>query len=81
MLLNCSIVAGAWLVITPLPQIGVGLVDSFTITAAGTLPLQWALEASSDLQHWQTITTGINSPLNYIVSNGPRVQFYRLKGL
>jgi hypothetical protein len=57
-----------------------GFPRSFALSAIGTLPLSWAVEASTDLKTWRTIGWGTNALLNMplVVSPKPSM-FFRLK--
>ncbi len=56
-----------------------GLTGVFSITASGAIPPAWALEASSDLRAWGTLTTGSNSAVNVTVAISPKPRlFFRL---
>ena len=56
------------------------LPNSFSITSAGA-PANWTLQASDDMQTWNTFETGTNSAVHaaVIVSKAPRM-FFRLRG-
>lgn len=59
-----------------------GAVTALNITANGTVPAQWALQASSDLKNWTTIALGTNTAVNLSVPVNSAVpaQFFRLEG-
>jgi hypothetical protein len=53
---------------------------SVTITATGATPAQWALESSSDLKTWTTVTEGTNPQVNVsLVVTGTSARFFRLR--
>jgi len=53
---------------------------SVTITATGATPAQWALESSSDLKTWTTVTEGTNPQVNVsLVVTGTPARFFRLR--
>lgn len=55
---------------------------ALTITAAGSVPAQWALQCSTNLQSWVTCASGSNVPVNFQVTDVTAPQnFYRLIGL
>jgi hypothetical protein len=57
---------------------GVALI---AITAAGTVPSQWAVESSPDLKTWVIVSEGNNSDVNISipVDTGVPSQFFRLR--
>ena len=57
-----------------------GVTTAVRITASGAVPERWALQASSDLASWATLTRGTNSPVNVSapISSAAR-RFFRLK--
>lgn len=61
------------------PTPAAGLPNVFSVTASGAVPAAWALEASTDLQTWGTVTTGSNSAVNVTVVVSPKPKlFFRL---
>jgi hypothetical protein len=61
------------------PQSAGGLTGVFSITASGAVPASWALEGSSDLQTWGTLTTGSDPAVNVTVVVSPKPKlFFRL---
>ena len=56
-----------------------GLPNVFSVTASGAIPQTWALEASTDLHSWGTVTTGSNTTVNVTVAVSPNPKmFFRL---
>jgi hypothetical protein len=56
-----------------------GSVTGITITATGTIPSQWMIEASSDLVNWVTVYSGENSSVNVTIPvTAAPAQFFRL---
>lgn len=56
-----------------------GLESVFAVSAGGTLPPTWSLEASTDLQVWNPLLTSSDTSLNatVVVAQNPRL-FFRL---
>ena len=56
-----------------------GELSGMFITASGAVPAAWALEGSTDLQRWKTLTIGSDPAVNVtvVVSSKPRL-FFRL---
>lgn len=58
-----------------------GIPVSMTVSASGTIPHQWTLQSSTNLQTWVTLAQGTNLAVNFLmpVNNLP-MQFLRLLG-
>lgn len=72
-------VIGAAPVLALKPAPAAGLPNVFSVTATGAVPAAWALEASSDLKTWGTISTGSNAAVDVTVVVSPKPKlFFRL---
>jgi len=56
-----------------------GLPPCIHVTAMGSLPSQWTLQQSTDLQSWQTVQCGTNCPVDATLDTGTvNFRFFRL---
>ncbi len=56
--------------------------NSFHISTAEALPAEWVIQFSENLQNWNPLTAGIDTPVNVaVVAADPASLYFRLKSL